>query len=181
MTYKIWIDKQASTGEVQTAQNGTCMIVVEKLGISTNQILSAGQDISITNGVIATANVGKKRATLATAQVNTRVDLSELSFRYNSNATTGNLEIRSTSTTAVPFTGYSYERYSGAGGPSENSATYHTATALADTGTFLTLNALGLDNNGQLYYTIRTATNVYRVELNNFNDQFVNIKVEKDF
>jgi hypothetical protein len=52
VTYKIYTDKQASTGEVQTAQNGTCAIIVEKLGTSTNTILTGGTGIAISNGVV---------------------------------------------------------------------------------------------------------------------------------
>jgi hypothetical protein len=52
VTYRIFLDKQGSTGEITTAQTGTCMIVVEKLGITTNQILTAGQGTDLTGGVV---------------------------------------------------------------------------------------------------------------------------------
>lgn len=53
VTYKITVDKQASTGEVLSAQNGTCFIEVKKVGISTNQILTQGNGMVIANNQIA--------------------------------------------------------------------------------------------------------------------------------
>jgi hypothetical protein len=51
--YEIIVDKQGSTGEITTAQTGTCSIVVRKIGITTNQILTANNGITITNGLIS--------------------------------------------------------------------------------------------------------------------------------
>jgi hypothetical protein len=57
--YRITVYKNSATGEVLATQNGTCEIVVEKMGIATNQILTAGTGIAITSGVISsTIGVG---------------------------------------------------------------------------------------------------------------------------
>lgn len=46
-TYRITVDKQGSTGEITTAQTWTCSIIVEKIGVTTNQIFTSSNNIAI--------------------------------------------------------------------------------------------------------------------------------------
>jgi hypothetical protein len=52
-TYLITIDKQASTGEVLAAQNGTCLIVVERIGITSNQAITASAPLNLASGAVS--------------------------------------------------------------------------------------------------------------------------------
>jgi trimeric autotransporter adhesin len=56
--YRITCVKKASTGEIASPQIGIMDIYVERMGITTDQIFSAGTGISITSGVISTTGSG---------------------------------------------------------------------------------------------------------------------------
>jgi hypothetical protein len=54
-TYLITVDKQASTGEILTAQNGTCLIAVERIGVTSTQTFTGTAPIVINSGAISLA------------------------------------------------------------------------------------------------------------------------------
>jgi hypothetical protein len=179
VSYRITTDKQASTGEVTVAQVGTCSIVVEKIGIAlaAGQTITSGYGIALNNGQITDANRIAKTSPMGSAIAGTTVSLGELSFRYSSTASTGNLDIQSSSATAVAVRTYGEEFFPAVA--TTRNMTYLAGTAPATGTTWLNLPVGGLGVDEMLNYEIFTATNVYRVRLYSFAASNVHLIVEK--
>jgi hypothetical protein len=152
---------------------------VTKVGITGNTPLTASNGIQIVGNVISNTNQLAITSPITNAQIGTEITLGELSFRYNSNASNGNLEIKSSSGVAVPFRCYAGEKYVAIG--NSVSQLFTNASAPISGGGYLTVNANGLDVDAILSYRIITSTNVYNVDLSNFAGTNIHMQVSKAF
>jgi hypothetical protein len=179
--YEIIVDKQGSTGEITTAQTGTCSIVVRKIGITTNQILTATQGIEITNGVIKNADrITKKALPIATAHIGSEVlAFGEFDFRYSTTlagagGSNGNLFIRSTTAKVGNDVWWNAtESFIGTITPNGAASFPMTANAWTQVGSF------GAAIRENIKYYIHTINNSYTVNIVNTNDTQIHFSVEK--
>lgn len=151
---------------------------VEKIGITTSQIYTAGYGISLNGNVFSDANTIAANAPLATAQTGTTVNLGELTFRYGTNVIGANLEIRSVTASTIPIQFFSQEEYPGILGAYGSGTFRGNLTANSNVGAFLAVNASGLDTDGFHTYKIATANNQYIVYLSERGGR-ITIKAEK--
>lgn len=124
------------------------------------------------SGSASGASVSRS-APLASAQAGTEITLGELSFRYNSNANNGNLEVRSSSASTVALRAAREERYEAA--TARNTQNNISVTAPANTGAYTTINGGNANPNEILIYQIWTAERMYNVRIANFQGSNINI------
>jgi hypothetical protein len=202
-------DKVSVVKIIQTTPGISCLSIVAPSSTSTGKILKIINDITSTASIDLTfishtlrpgsfvdliwagANWIKEQSTnvfarispIGSAVAGSEITLGELSFRYNANAVTGNLEIRSSTASTVSVQWQGLEQYpqtptAAISAPIGGSAT-GILTANANTGVYTALGAMGLGYNERLEYYITTQNNCYTVELRCFNNGQLFIKVEK--
>jgi hypothetical protein len=161
-----------------TAIDGWCDFYIEKIGISTNNIYSAGNGLILQNGTFLNPNKISKSSPIASAQNGTLISMGEFDFRYSLNATNGNLEIRSLTASTVPIRWTAQEFFSA------GTANYGLSTADTlvnqSTGAFITLAAGGTSIGEMQFYRIISSLNKYVVQIENFGDSKIHMAVEKN-
>jgi hypothetical protein len=162
-----------------TTTDGWCTFVVEKIGVTTQTILTAGNGLAINTNVISNPNRVARTTPIATAIAGTTLILGEFEFRYNLNGVgAGTLELRSSTNVTVPFYHYG-EEYFPAIGNTRNMVHQAAIVANINTGAFQAIAAGGLQTREVLLFTIVTANNIYTVNLYNYNDTNIHIVAEK--
>jgi hypothetical protein len=161
-----------------TATDGFCDLFVEKIGVSVNKILSAGNGLALQNDTLFNPNKISKVSPIASAQNGTLIRMGEFDFRYSLNATNGNLEIKSATTLPVNCR-YTAQEFFSAGTSTLGNSTTNTIIN-GSAGAFVALNGGGAGNGEMCIYRIITAMNKYNVCIENFADTQIHICVEKN-
>jgi hypothetical protein len=150
---------------------------VEEIGITTSQVLTPGYGIDINGSVVSESNRIVKSAPLASAITGTVIVFPELSFRYSSNVINGNLDVQSSTATAISIRSYGEEFFPAIG--AARNMTYFSGNVPVAGATWQALPVGGLGADEKLNYEIFTTTNVYKVQLYSFGVAQVHIIAEK--
>jgi hypothetical protein len=162
--------------------NDVISYVVEKIGVSTNQIYIGGVGVAINSGVISNSNrISKISIPIANAHVGTEIlNFGEFDWRYSisvagAGGSNGNLYIRSAiAKTANDVWWSADEEFIG----TENQAGVASQPMTANT--YTQIGTLGAGIREALTYRICTQNNFYIVKLINHNDTHIHLIVEKE-
>jgi hypothetical protein len=155
---------------------------IDKVGISTNQVLSATNGIQLLGGVISDANrIAKMSIPIVNAHVGTEVlTFGEFDWRYSTSVagaggSNGNLYIRSAiAKTANDVWWSADEEFIG----TENQTGVASQPMTANT--YTQIGTLGAGIREALTYRICTQNNFYIVKLINHNDTHIHLIIEKE-